>query len=75
MTGRHRMLEADGVTVGTELLGAVALGLGLVVSMVSDEVSAKSAPTAYSVPGKEPRAAALSAPDRPHRHHYRCAQS
>ncbi len=68
------MLEADGVTVGTGLLGAVAVGLGLVVSMVSDEVSTESAPTAYSVPGKEPRTAALSAPDRPHSHLYRCAQ-
>jgi hypothetical protein len=65
MTGRHCMLEADGVTAGTGLLGAVAVGLGLVVSMVSDEVHTEPAPTAHSVPDKEPHVAALATPDRP----------
>ncbi len=74
MTGRHRMLQADGVTAGTGLLGAVAAGLGLVVSMVFDEVHTESVPTAYSVPDKEPHVAALATPGRPHSHPCRCAR-
>lgn len=74
MIGRHRMLEADGVTAGAGLLGAVAVGLGLVVSMVSTEVRTESAPTAHSVPDKEPHAAAIAAPDPRDSHTCRCAQ-
>ncbi len=68
------MLQADGVTASTGFLGAVAVGLGLVVSMVFDEVHTDSAPTAYSVPDKQPHVAALAAPDRLHSHPCRCAQ-
>ncbi|MFG2358593.1 hypothetical protein [Streptomyces sp. NPDC048521] len=50
MTGRHRMLEADGGTAGSGLLGAIAVRIGLVVSMVSNEVRTESAQTAYSIP-------------------------
>lgn len=74
MIGRRRMLQADGATAGTGLLGAVAVGLGLVVSMVFDEVHTDSAPAAHSVPDKEPHVAALATPDRPHSHPCRCAQ-
>ncbi len=65
MTCGHRMLQADGVTAGAGLLGAVVVGLGLVVSMVFDEVHTGSTPTAYSVSDKEPHVAALATLDRP----------
>ena len=71
MIGRHRMPQADGVTAGTGLLGAVAVGLGLVVSMVFDEVHTDSVPNTYSVPAKAPHVAALATPERPP---CRCAQ-
>ncbi|MEU5095049.1 putative ATP-grasp-modified RiPP [Streptomyces sp. NPDC020996] len=68
------MLGADGVTAGAGLLGAVAVGLGLVVSMISTEGHTESGSTADSVAEKDPHAAAFAPPDRPHGHPCRCAQ-
>ncbi|GAA5045849.1 hypothetical protein GCM10023336_09860 [Streptomyces similanensis] len=74
MTVRHRVLEADGVTAGTGLLGVIAVGLGLVGAIVSDACRAEPASTAYSITDTEPHAATLGAADRSPNRPYRCAQ-
>ncbi|MFJ9815036.1 hypothetical protein ACIRU3_07140 [Streptomyces sp. NPDC101151] len=48
MTGRHRMPEPDGRTAGATLLGAVAVGLGLVASIVSTDLRATPHPIGQS---------------------------